>query len=117
MVEMELYAAKIGLPVPEIQKFFDYYESNGWKVGRNPMRNWQAAMRNWKLNVQTYGNSKINNRNTYNPRNEGIIRGPTDYGKLAIEKQRRQDAARQAAVAGQVVADAAAPPTDSANGG
>lgn len=50
--ELELYAAKIGLPVPERCKFFDHYESNGWKVGRNPMKSWQAAMRNWKLNVE-----------------------------------------------------------------
>lgn len=30
------------------QRFFDYYESNGWKVGKNPMKNWQAAVRNWE---------------------------------------------------------------------
>ncbi len=27
--------------------FFDYFESNGWKVGRNPMKDWKAAFRNW----------------------------------------------------------------------
>lgn len=31
-------------------KFFDYYESNGWKVGKNPMKNWQAAIRTWEQN-------------------------------------------------------------------
>jgi len=25
----------------------DYYESNGWKVGRNPMKDWKATVRNW----------------------------------------------------------------------
>jgi hypothetical protein len=25
-------------------KFFSYYESNGWKVGRNPMKNWKMAI-------------------------------------------------------------------------
>lgn len=29
-------------------KFFDYYESNGWKVGRNSMKDWKAAIRNWE---------------------------------------------------------------------
>ena len=29
------------------ERFFDYYESNGWKVGRNPMKDWKAALRNW----------------------------------------------------------------------
>jgi len=27
--------------------FFDYYESNGWKVGRNAMKDWKATIRTW----------------------------------------------------------------------
>lgn len=27
--------------------FVDYYTSNGWKVGRNPMKDWKAAARTW----------------------------------------------------------------------
>ncbi len=50
--EMELHASKIGLPPPEITKFWSYYEANGWKVGRNPMKSWQAAMVNWKTNYE-----------------------------------------------------------------
>ena len=30
------------------QKFVDYYLSNGWKVGRNPMKDWKAAVRTWE---------------------------------------------------------------------
>lgn len=30
--------------------FFDYYESNGWKVGKNTMKNWKAAVRTWERN-------------------------------------------------------------------
>jgi hypothetical protein len=29
------------------QRFFDHYESNGWRVGRNAMQDWRAAVRNW----------------------------------------------------------------------
>lgn len=29
------------------QRFFDYYESNGWRVGKNPMKDWKAAVRTW----------------------------------------------------------------------
>jgi hypothetical protein len=29
-------------------KWFDYYKSNGWKVGRNPMKDWKAAVRTWE---------------------------------------------------------------------
>jgi hypothetical protein len=30
------------------QKFVDYYSSNGWKVGKNPMKDWKAAVRTWE---------------------------------------------------------------------
>jgi len=30
------------------QRFVDYYESNGWRVGRNAMKEWKAAVRTWK---------------------------------------------------------------------
>lgn len=30
------------------QRFIAYYESNGWKVGRNPMKDWRAAVRTWE---------------------------------------------------------------------
>jgi hypothetical protein len=29
------------------EQFFNYYESNGWKVGRNSMKSWRAAVVNW----------------------------------------------------------------------
>lgn len=29
-------------------KFFNYYESNGWKVGKNPMKCWKSAISNWQ---------------------------------------------------------------------
>lgn len=29
-------------------RFIDYYESNGWLVGRNKMKDWKAAVRNWE---------------------------------------------------------------------
>lgn len=29
-------------------RFFDYYEANGWKVGKNKMKDWRAAFRMWE---------------------------------------------------------------------
>ena len=29
-------------------KWHDHYSSNGWKVGKNPMKDWQAAVRTWE---------------------------------------------------------------------
>ena len=31
----------------ESQRFIDHYTSNGWMVGRNKMKDWQASVRNW----------------------------------------------------------------------
>nr|WKN34392.1 helix-turn-helix domain-containing protein [Tunicatimonas sp. TK19036] len=36
------------------QRFINYYQSNGWMVGRHAMQDWQAAARNWLLNSKTY---------------------------------------------------------------
>jgi hypothetical protein len=30
------------------QQFVAFYESNGWRVGKNPMRDWKAAVRTWE---------------------------------------------------------------------
>jgi hypothetical protein len=35
------------------QQFIDHYTANGWKVGRNPMKDWQAATRNWNSRSRT----------------------------------------------------------------
>jgi len=41
----------------EAEKFWHYYESNGWKVGRNPMKSWKSALEGWlRRNLQS--NSK-----------------------------------------------------------
>ncbi len=32
------------------QRFLDHYESNGWRVGRNAMKSWKAAVRTWEKN-------------------------------------------------------------------
>lgn len=31
----------------DAERFCDYYTANGWKVGRNPMKDWRAAVRDW----------------------------------------------------------------------
>lgn len=46
--EVLLQATKMGLPEDEARKFYDFYESKGWKVGNSPMKLWTAALANWK---------------------------------------------------------------------
>ena len=43
----------------EAEKFFNHFTSNGWKVGgRAPMKDWQAAARNWILNSDKFKSKK-----------------------------------------------------------
>jgi hypothetical protein len=34
----------------ESGRFWNWFESNGWKVGKNPMKNWKGAVNNWIIN-------------------------------------------------------------------
>lgn len=34
----------------DADRWFAYYESNGWKVGRNKMKDWKACIRTWQTN-------------------------------------------------------------------
>ena len=45
------------------EKFHAHYEANGWKVGRNQMKDWKAAVRKWDLStfVTTNQQTKIKN--------------------------------------------------------
>ena len=47
----------------DAERFFDYYESKGWKVGKAPMKDWQAAIRTWERNE--------NEGNTNNEKSNG----------------------------------------------
>jgi uncharacterized protein YdaU (DUF1376 family) len=46
----------------EAEKFVNYYESNGWKVGKNPMKSWGAAANNWITNTKQYAKGTTNNQ-------------------------------------------------------
>lgn len=32
----------------DAERFVDYYEANGWKVGKSSMKDWKATVRNWE---------------------------------------------------------------------
>lgn len=45
--EVKAYCNERGNRV-DPERFIDYYTSNGWKVGKNPMKDWKAAVRTWE---------------------------------------------------------------------
>ena len=44
--DVEKYAAEKGLTI-DADTFCDFYESKGWMVGKNKMKDWKAAVRGW----------------------------------------------------------------------
>lgn len=53
VAEVAAYCAEKGYRV-DAERFVAYYESNGWHVGRNPMKDWRAAVRTWTRNDAGY---------------------------------------------------------------
>jgi len=49
--EVEEYCKSRGNNI-DANYFIDYYESNGWIVGRTKMKDWKAAVRNWERRQQ-----------------------------------------------------------------
>lgn len=48
-VALELRKQKVKMPVVQAEKFFNFYESKGWMVGKNKMKNWKAAIKTWNF--------------------------------------------------------------------
>ena len=45
----------------DAQRFYDFYEAKGWLIGKNPMKDWKAAVRTWE---------QRNDRTEYAPRGQ-----------------------------------------------
>lgn len=59
--ELIAYKQKANLALVDCEAFFDFYESKGWVIGKNPMKDWQAAMRNWDRTERERGGKCKNN--------------------------------------------------------
>lgn len=54
------------------EAFIDFYESKGWKVGNQPMKNWQAAVRTWERRSQNKSKQNTTTKNITPSRQAGI---------------------------------------------
>lgn len=55
--EVRAYCTEKGYHV-DSERFVDYYTSNGWMVGKNPMKDWKAAVRTWNGKEQPNGKTE-----------------------------------------------------------
>lgn len=64
----------------DVEYFFNYYTSKGWTVGKSPMKDWKAAIRNWHRNDRqsnTGGNNAHPTRRIIEPHET-----PTAFAKI-----------------------------------
>ena len=82
--EVQDYISEKGYHI-DAESFIDFYESKGWMVGKNKMKDWKAAVRTWE---------KRNGRTEYDARGSnkertGVARTTVgsdyDYGKDAAK--------------------------------
>ena len=56
--EVQAYCSERNNSV-DAQTFVDFYASKGWLVGKNPMKDWKAAVRTWERNRDGYSQPKV----------------------------------------------------------
>lgn len=56
--EVKTYCTEKGYAL-DADRFVDYYTSNGWRVGKNPMKDWKAAVRTWSRKEQPKSTNSI----------------------------------------------------------
>ena len=69
--EVQSYIDEKGYSVVA-QRFISFYESKGWMVGKNKMRDWKSALSGW------------NTRNL-EPKRSGKVETPTNYPSIEVE--------------------------------
>lgn len=108
--EVKKLADLRAIPEDSAKKFFDYYQGNSlWfnKFGR--LIDWPYKLGTWAVNDRkTNENSRTSNNS--NPRNTGVIVGPTTYGTTKPRSQREREAK---ALGGPLAADVPKPPANS----
>lgn len=52
----------------DAQRFVDFYEAKGWKIGQNPMKDWKAAVRTWEQRDGYQGKTKTVSAQAYEQR-------------------------------------------------
>ena len=61
----------------DAQRFIDFYESKGWLIGKNKMKDWKAAVRTWESKEQSTNTKQLAS-------NEKIIDGVRYIGGIKV---------------------------------
>jgi hypothetical protein len=115
--EVKAYALTLSPPGIDAEKFMAHYKSNGWKVGKNPMQDWKAAVDYWHRNDTTNQTAKPGPKRAEIPldlggRRPSAIRGippataapaePDIAGVVSLYPKRHRQAEAEVALAAHV---------------
>jgi hypothetical protein len=85
--EVAAYVQELNATV-DAKTFCDYYESNGWRVGRNPMKDWRATVRQWQNRNQQGSLYSGNERAAGNSAIAKEARSATAFSALQQARER-----------------------------
>jgi hypothetical protein len=80
--EVRGYLKERGITSFKPDAFIDYYESKGWMIGKNPMKDWRAAVRTWERNA-----------NEKTPTSKPVIDLPVEKRDWYVPEEERVDPA------------------------
>ena len=69
------------------QYWYDYYESNGWLVGKNPMQDWKACVRRWNKTEKTNLKRYVEEEQEYKSDRKPLTPEQQEY----LEKRRKHE--------------------------
>jgi hypothetical protein len=96
LLEVIDYALTMELDKSDAEAFFDYYCTNGWKVGKNSMKDWHAALRNWKRRKADHEpHHHRNQRNLFPTAAPGSQQARATYSEAPDRAQRLRDSLRE----------------------
>ena len=80
--EVKAYCAERGGKV-DAENWYDWYSANGWKVGKNPMKDWKAAVRTWERGDRGKPEKKPKYTKNGMPIEVGPLEGGDDLDSMA----------------------------------
>lgn len=74
----------------DAEQFVDFYESKGWRIGSDPMKDWKAAVRTWEKRRQDNGSSKQDTAPVKKTAFHNFEERHTDYDALFADLQKKR---------------------------
>lgn len=88
--EVKSYVEEKGYLSVDAERFVNFYESKGWYVGKNKMKNWKSAVANWQKTEQNQKTNGNANNNPYEANRE-----QADKHKLSLAERIQELDARE----------------------